>query len=81
MRRHLLVWAISLLCVGLLGNEAQGRSLLVAAEGRQGTLRGQLPVIVTDDGASYVSLDRLARLLKLKGTWSERSRTATLKVD
>src|SRR3990172_7892038 len=81
MRRQLLAWCIFLLCVGLLWHEAEGRSLLVAAEGRQGTLRGQLSVIQGDDGVSYVSLDRLARLLKLKGSWSEKSRTATLKAD
>lgn len=81
MRRQLLLWFISLLCVGFLWHEAEGRSLLLVAEGRQGTLRGQLPVIVADDGGAYVSLDRLARLLKLKGSWSERSRTATLRVD
>jgi len=81
MRRQLLAWCIFLLCVGLLWHEAEGRSLLVAAEGRQGTLRGQLSVIQGDDGVSYVSLDRLARLLKLKGSWSEKSGTATLKAD
>src|SRR3989304_5781501 len=81
MRRQLLAWCIFLLCVGLLWHEAEGRSLLVAAEGRQGTLRGQLSVIQGDDGVSYVSLERLARLLKFKGTWSEKSRTATLKAD
>lgn len=81
MRRQFLAWCISLLCLGFFWHGAEGRSLLVAAEGRQGTLRGQLPVIQGDDGVSYVSLDRLARLLKLKGTWSEKSRTATLKVD
>src|SRR3989304_3907525 len=61
MRRQLLAWCIFLLCVGLLWHEAEGRSLLVAAEGRQGTLRGQLSVIQGDDGVSYVSLDRLGR--------------------
>src|SRR3989304_420648 len=66
MRRKLLAGCIFLLC---------------AAEGRQGTLRGQLSVIQGDDGVSYVSLDRLARLLKLKGSWSEKSGTATLKAD
>jgi N-acetylmuramoyl-L-alanine amidase len=81
MRRQRLLLFISLLCVGFLWHEAEGRSLLLVAEGRQGTLRGQLPVIVADDGSAYVSLDRLARLLKLKGGWSERSRTATLRVD
>src|SRR3972149_1864407 len=69
MRRQLLAWCIFLLCVGLLWHEAEGRSLLVAAEGRQGTLRGQLSVIQGDDGVSYVSLDRLGRLLQLKGGW------------
>ena len=81
MRRQRLAWVISLLCVGFLWHEAEGRSLLVAAEGRQGILRGQLPVILGEDGVSYVSPDRLARLLRLKGTWSEKSGTATLKVD
>src|SRR3990172_7260291 len=81
MRRQLLTWCVSLLCVGFFWHGAEGRSLLVAAETRQGTFRGQLPVIQGEDGVSYVSLDRLARLLKLKGTWSEKSRTATLKVD
>lgn len=81
MRRPLLAWTISLLCLGFLWHEAEGRSLLVAAEGRQGTLRGQLPVVVADDGGAYVSLDRLARLLKIKPTWSGKSKTATLKVD
>src|SRR3990170_9009979 len=81
MRRQLLTWCVSLLCVGFFWHGAEGRSLLVAAEGRQGTLRGQLPVIQGEDGVSYVSLERLARLLKLKGSWSEKSRTATLKAD
>ena len=81
MRRQLLTWCVSLLCVGFFWHGAEGRSLLVAAETRQGTFRGQLPVIQGEDGVSYVSLDRLARLLKLKGTLSEKSRTATLKVD
>jgi N-acetylmuramoyl-L-alanine amidase len=80
MRRQLLTWCISLLCVGFLWHGAEGRSLVVTAEGRQGTLRGQLPVIVVEDGGAYVSLDRLARLLKLQGSWSGKSRTATLKV-
>ncbi len=81
MRRHLLVWSLTLLCVGFLWSAAHGRSLLVVAEGRQGALRGQLPVIVSEDGAAYVSLDQLARLLKVKPTWTSKSSVASFKVD
>ncbi|MBI3028093.1 MAG: N-acetylmuramoyl-L-alanine amidase [Candidatus Rokubacteria bacterium] len=80
MRRQVLCWTFSLLFLGFLWHEAEGRSLLVAAEGRQGAIRGQLPVIQGEDGVSYVSLERLARLLQCKGTWSGRSWTATLQV-
>ncbi len=81
MRRLLLGSTLTLLLVGFLGTEASGRSLLVVAESRQGPLRGQLPVIVAEDGAAYVSLDRLARVLKLKPTWTGKSATATLTVQ
>ena len=81
MRRHLLVGSLTVLCVGLLWSAAHGRSLLVVAEGHQGSLRGQLPVIVGEDGAAYVSLDQLARLLKVKRTWTEKSSTATFTVQ
>ena len=81
MRRHLLVWSLTLLCVGLPSSAAHGRSLLVVAEGRQGSLGGQLPVLVGEDGAGYVSLDQLARLLKVKPTWTNKSVTATLTVE
>ncbi len=81
MRRRRLIWVISLLSAGFLWTEAEGRSLLVAVESRQGTLRGQLPVVVGDDGAAYVSLDRLARLLRVKPTWSLKSVTATFTVQ
>ena len=81
MRRHLIIWSLTVLCVGFFWTAAHGRSLLVVAEGRQGSLRGQLPVIVGEDGAGYVSLDQLARLLKIKPTWTNKSTTATLTVD
>ncbi len=81
MRRHLFIWSLTVLCVGFLWSAAHGRSLSVVAEGRQGALRGQLPVIVGEDGASYVSLDQLARLLKVKPTWTTKSSVASFKVD
>jgi N-acetylmuramoyl-L-alanine amidase len=81
MRRHLLAAALTLLCVGFLWTDAEGRSLLVVAEGGQGSLRGELPVILAEDGAAYVSLDRLARLLKIKPTWTAQSATAGFSVQ
>ncbi len=80
MRRHLLAAALTLLCVGFPWTDAEGRSLLVVAEGGQGSLRGELPVILAEDGAAYVPLDRLARLLKIKPTWTTTSVTASFSV-
>lgn len=81
MQRHLIAWFLTILTVGLLPAAAHGRTLLLLAESRQGPLRGQLPVIVGDDGAGYVSLDQLARLLKIRPTWTTKSTTATLRVE
>src|SRR3990172_6770912 len=74
MRRQLLTWCVSLLCVGFFWHGAEGRSLLVAAETRQGTFRGQLPVIQGEDGVSYVSLDRLGRRLEPQGPPAPKAR-------
>jgi N-acetylmuramoyl-L-alanine amidase len=81
MRQQLRIWSLTLLCVGFLWTTAHGRSLLVAVEGRAGSLRGELPVIAGDDGTAYVSLDQLARLLKVKPTWTKKSSTATFTVQ
>jgi N-acetylmuramoyl-L-alanine amidase len=81
MRRLLLGWLLTFLLVGFLWTEAAGRSLLVEAEDRQGPLRGEIPVIAGEDGAAYVSLDRLARILKVKPTWTAKSPTAVFTVQ
>jgi N-acetylmuramoyl-L-alanine amidase len=46
-------------------------------KGRSGSL-GQIPLIVVDDGASYVAADRLAALLK--GVWAVKGTRGTLTV-
>ncbi|MBI4587903.1 MAG: N-acetylmuramoyl-L-alanine amidase [Candidatus Rokubacteria bacterium] len=81
MRSLLLGWSLTVLLVGFLSTEAEARSLLLVAEGRQGSLRGELPVIHGEDGAGYVSLDRLARLLGVRPTWSRKSSIATFAVQ
>jgi len=81
MRRSVSVWALALLATALFWSEGHARTLLVTAEGRQGALRGALAVIVSDDGAAYVSLDRLAGLLKVKPTWTAKTSTASFSVQ
>src|SRR6266508_2686563 len=46
-------------------------------KGRTGSL-GQIPLIVVDDGVSYVAADRLAALLK--GAWATKGTRGTLTV-
>jgi len=64
--------------LGLLpGAAAAARSDAFELKGREGSL-GRLPRIVVDDGAAYVSAQRLASLLR--GSWSVKGSKATLAV-
>lgn len=81
MRRPFLGWLVVVLVAGSLAAEAGARSLLVEAESPRGTLRREIPVVVAEEGAGYVSLDRLARVLGVRRTWEATSRTATLRVQ
>lgn len=73
--------ALLLLCciaaAAALAGAVPVRPGAVEVRGPKGTL-GQLPLEVTDDGASYVAADRLAGLLK--GSWTVKGRTGTLTV-
>ena len=80
MRRWVMVWGVIMLSVGLDWQAAAGRSLLVEVQTREGVQRGQLPLVALDDGTSYVLLDRLAALLKVKPNWSGKSARAIFKV-
>ncbi|MEK7878865.1 MAG: N-acetylmuramoyl-L-alanine amidase [candidate division NC10 bacterium] len=80
MRRWVAVWGIIALSVGLGWQAADGRSLLVEVQTREGVQRGQLPLVALEDGTSYVLLDRLAALLKVKPGWSGKSARAIFKV-
>jgi N-acetylmuramoyl-L-alanine amidase len=71
---------VTALFLGLIWQAAEGRSLFVEVKTREGTKLGQLPVVSVDEGVPYVSLDRLAVLLKAKPTWSGQDSRAILKV-
>ena len=75
--------ALLFMCAVLMGaipveGAAPARPASVEVKGRAGSL-GQLPVVSLDDGASYVSAERLASLLK--GSWSVKGSRATLTVS
>lgn len=70
----------TVLFLGLLWQTAEARSLQVEVQTREGTQRGQLPLVTAADGASYVSLDRLAAFLKVKPGWSSKGSRAIFKV-
>jgi N-acetylmuramoyl-L-alanine amidase len=80
MGRFLFGVTLTLVLAGGPWTTAGARSLSVVVEGAEGTLRGQVEVIFADDGGPYVSLDRLARLLKVKPLWTDASLTAVFKV-
>ena len=76
------VLAALLICIAALAGispagAASARPGTVEIKGPKGVL-GQLPLEVTDDGASYVPADRLASLLK--GSWVAKGKTGTLTV-
>ncbi|MFQ5521709.1 MAG: stalk domain-containing protein, partial [Candidatus Methylomirabilia bacterium] len=77
MRRLLLGWVLSGLVLGLAVGPAQARSLLLIVDGRE---RGQVPVIATEEGVGYVSLNLLARLFGAKPRWSPQTTKAIFKV-
>ncbi|MFQ5897124.1 MAG: N-acetylmuramoyl-L-alanine amidase [Candidatus Methylomirabilia bacterium] len=77
MRRVLLGWILSGLVLGLACAPAQARTLLLKVDGQE---RGRLPVIVTEEGVRYVSLNLLARLLKVKPRWGAKTSKAIFKV-
>jgi len=75
--------ALLFMCAVLMGaipveGATPARPASVEVKGRAGSL-GQLPVVSLDDGASYVSAERLAGLLK--GSWSVKASRATLTVS
>ncbi len=77
MRRLLAGWLLGSVLLGFFGGTAEGRSLLLGVQGRQ---RGPLPVFLTEDGTGYVSLNRLAGLLGVKPTWTDKASKATFKL-
>ncbi len=77
MRRLLIGWVLGSFLLGLCGGTAEGRSLVLEVQGRE---RGTLPVLLVEDGTAYLSLDRLARLLEVKPTWTDKATTATFKL-
>jgi N-acetylmuramoyl-L-alanine amidase len=81
-KRLVIGWAAAALLLGFLGQEAWGRSLAVEVWTPEGVHhRGRLPVIDMDEGPAYISLNRLAALIKIKPTWSPKSTKAVFKVD
>ena len=77
MRRLLLGLVLATLVLTLFGGSPEASSLLLKVGGRE---RGPLPAIVTEDGAAYVSLDRLAHLLNVKPRWGPKTSQALFKV-
>jgi len=77
MQRLFVAVVVSGLALGGLARPAEASGLRLALEGRE---RGQLSTVFTEDGAAYVSLDQLARLLGVTPRWSARSTTATFRV-
>lgn len=77
MRRLLLSWVLASLPLALWGASAEASSFLLRVEGRD---RGVLPTIASEDGAVYVSLDRLAHLLGVKPRWSPKTSQAIFRV-
>lgn len=72
------VLAVAALVGGLLTAADGARPEAFDLKGRSGSL-GQITLIVVDDGASYVSAERLASLLK--GSWAVKGTRGTLTVD
>ena len=77
MRRRLLSWVLTSLALALWTASAEASSFLLRVEGRD---RGVLPTITTEDGAAYVSLDRLAHLLGVKPRWGSKTSQAIFTV-
>ena len=77
MRSLLAGWALGSCLLGFLGGTAEGRSLLLEVPGRG---PATLQVLVAEDGKGYVSLNRLARFLDVKPTWTDKSTKATFKI-
>ncbi|MFQ5829401.1 MAG: N-acetylmuramoyl-L-alanine amidase [Candidatus Methylomirabilia bacterium] len=77
MRKVLLGWVVGSLVLGLLGQPAYAESLVVRVDGQ---LRGQLSVIMTEEGAAYVSLDLLAHLLGVRPRWDREKTRAVFKL-
>ncbi len=81
VKRVLAGGVATALLLGFLWLEAEGRALAVEVRTDKETLRGQLPLASTDNGVAYLSLSRLAALLKIKPSWSASSSRAVLNVN
>jgi len=77
MRRLLFAWVLGGFLLGFLGGTAEGRSLVLEVQGRE---LGPLPVFFAEAGTAYVSLNRLARLLEVKPSWTDKATTVILKL-
>jgi N-acetylmuramoyl-L-alanine amidase len=77
MKRLLTGWFLITVFLALPGGAVEGRSLVLGVQGRE---RGTLPVVSNEDGAGYVSLNRLAQLLGVKPAWTDKSTKATFTV-
>jgi len=77
-KRWIRRYGLGLLLLGALAGVAEAaRPLTVELRGKNGAL-GQLAVSALDDGASYVTAERLAALLK--GSWKAKGVKGTLTV-
>lgn len=73
VRRALIGWAAASILLGFLWQEAEGGALAVEIRAAEGIYRGQIPLHSAGEGPAYVSLDRLAAIIKVKPTWNAKS--------